>query len=66
MITPPLDGHDVTQFRFRASNAHNRDMLEYHAERAALTGDMALAAAFTQAAGLYAICEALFGRETAA
>jgi hypothetical protein len=49
------DKKDVTDFRFRADDAHNRDMLEYQSENAFLAGNLALAASFAQAAGLYAI-----------
>ena len=53
------DPKNVTDFRFRADNAHNRDMLEYQAEKAHLAKDFPLAAAYAQAAGLYAIAALL-------
>jgi hypothetical protein len=51
-MTDPLD---VTEFRFRGSNHHNRDMLEHQAEKAFSAGNLTLAGTFAQAAALYAI-----------
>jgi hypothetical protein len=53
------DPLDPTEFRFRNSNTHNRDMLELHAEKAFAAGDPAVAAMFAQAAALYAIVGAI-------
>jgi hypothetical protein len=55
----PSDPLDVTDFRFRSANNHNRDMLEYQAEKAFKAGAFSQAAAFAQAAGLYAIASLL-------
>jgi hypothetical protein len=44
---------DVTDFRFRSNNCHNRDMLEYQAEKAFKAGAFDLAAHLAIAAGLY-------------
>lgn len=53
------DPYDVTDFRFRTVNYHNRAMLEYQAEKAFMAGDKPLAAAFAQAAAMYAIASKL-------
>ena len=50
--TDPLD---VTEFRFRDDNMHNARMLEFQAEQAFMEKMPTLAAAFAQAAGMYAL-----------
>ena len=58
--SPPVsDPYDVREFRFRDDNRHNSMMLEYQAEKAFLTEDKPLAAAFSQAAGLYLVAALL-------
>lgn len=57
------DPMDVTEFRFRSSNAHNRDMLEYQSEKAFKAGAFELSAAFAQAAAQYTVAEAINGKE---
>jgi hypothetical protein len=54
-MTTNTDPFDVTKFRFRADNTHNRDMLEYQSEKAHLAGSVDLAAQFAIAAGLYGL-----------
>lgn len=49
------DELDVRQFRFRASDVHNRDMLEYQSEKAHLAGALDLAAQFAIAAAIYGL-----------
>jgi len=46
---------------FGADNARNRDMLEHQATLAFQAGNPTLAAAFAQAAGLYAMAVAISG-----
>lgn len=53
------DPKDVTDFRFRSENDHNRDMLEYQAEKAFVAGALTAAAAYATAAGLYAVAAAI-------
>lgn len=46
---------NVTEFRFRSDNVHNRDMLEYQSEKAYLAGRLDVAASFAIASALYAL-----------
>jgi len=64
-----MSDDDLKEFRFSPdrTNAGIRYMLEHHAEKAFKKKDRALAAAFAQAAGLYAVATAmdhLFDNET--
>jgi len=50
---------DVTKFAFRLNDDHNRVMLEFQAEKAFRDKNHKLAAAYAQAAGLYAVANAV-------
>ena len=53
------DPLDATQFRYREDHRHNRDMLEFQAEKAFLEGAHNTAALFAIAGGLQGLIAAV-------